>query len=119
MATKNKFGAAFDAIREAGDQDDTPEALGESLQPAGDAPAVAPTRRNTAGGRARLAAPERRGPGRPPGKRSDPNYRQVTGLIPRELHFEITKALLEERRGRDMGELMTELFQRWLKGKGG
>lgn len=114
MAPKNKFGAAFDAIREATDQ----ETPAEAPQLAQEAATAAPARRSRAGRRARPAPPEQRGPGRPPGKRSDPDYRQVTGLIRRETHVAVLKQMLDEGRSRDMGELLEELFQRhYLKTK--
>lgn len=56
-------------------------------------------------------APERRGPGRPPGKRSDPEYRQVTGLIRRDVHVAVLKQMLDEGRSRDMGALLEELLE--------
>lgn len=59
-----------------------------------------------------MAAPERRGPGRPPGKRSDPEYRQITGLIRKDVHVAVLKQMLDEGRSRDMGALLEELLER-------
>lgn len=109
----NKFAGSFAAIREANAAPDlaTDEA---PAQEAAVAPAVTqPARRGRAGERSRVAVPERRGPGRPPGKRSDPDYRQVTGLIRKETHVAVLKQMLDEGRSRDMGELLEELLQRY------
>ena len=116
MTTKNKFGSAFSAIRASEEPEASPE-LASAEAPAQEAPAtVAPPRtirRARAGERARVAVPERRGPGRPPGKRSDPEYRQVTGLIRKDVHTAVLKQMLDEGRSRDMGALMEELFERY------
>jgi hypothetical protein len=53
--------------------------------------------------------------GRPPGKRSDPGYVQVTAYIPSDLHHNIKLALLQERKGREFSELVGELLADWLK----
>lgn len=51
--------------------------------------------------------------GRQRGKRSDPNYVQVGAHIPRELHRQVKRRLLDDER--DLGELMTELLQEWIR----
>lgn len=126
----NKFANSFAAIRQASGPEVPPD------QGAGeDAPLTPPaapstprpseaTRSDRSRGTAHrsstsrvrapapVAAPERRGPGRPPGKRSDPEYRQVTGLIRKDVHVAVLKQMLDEGRSRDMGALLEELLER-------
>lgn len=57
--------------------------------------------------------------GRPAiGKKSNPNYRQVTAYIRKDLYREVTEMLYDEGRGRDtkrkeFSELVDELLERW------
>ena len=57
-------------------------------------------------------APKR---GRPPGKRSDPSYSQVTAYIPEDLHRRIKIALLQEAKGQEFSELVESLLIDWLR----
>ncbi len=63
-------------------------------------------------------APNRR-PGRPAiGKKSNPNYRQVTAYVRKDLYRDVTDMLYDEGRGRDtkrkeFSELVNELLERW------
>jgi hypothetical protein len=59
----------------------------------------------------------KRGPGRPPGKRSDPGYVQTTAYIPAELHHGVKLALLQERAGREFSELVGDLLAEWLRSR--
>ncbi|OLV19689.1 hypothetical protein [Deinococcus marmoris] len=61
------------------------------------------------------AAPEepRRPVGRPPGKRSNPDYQQVTVLLHGQTYLEARKRLLDERK--EVSELINELLDAWLK----
>lgn len=52
--------------------------------------------------------------GRPPGKRSNPDYRQVTVLLPSQTYREVRKRLLDE--DKEVSELVHELLEEWLKG---
>lgn len=61
--------------------------------------------------------PPLRRPGRPPGKRSDPSFVQVTAYVPADLHHEIKVALLLERQGREFSELVADLLSDWLKAR--
>lgn len=65
---------------------------------------------------AMAAGPEepRRRVGRPPGKRSNPDYQQVTVLLHSQTYLEARKRLLDERK--EVSELMNELLDAWLKG---
>jgi hypothetical protein len=58
-------------------------------------------------------APTRR-VGRPAGKRSDPNYQQVTVLLHGETYKEVRKRLLDEKK--EVSTLLNELLDAWLKG---
>ncbi len=62
------------------------------------------------------ASPGRK-PGRPPGKRSDPGYVQVTAYIPSDLHHNIKLALLQDRKGQEFSELVEELLETWLRSR--
>jgi hypothetical protein len=59
--------------------------------------------------------------GRPAnGKKSDPNYRQVTAYVRRDLYREVTFALHEDARRRDtrrveFSELVDSLLERWWR----
>lgn len=54
------------------------------------------------------------------GKKSDPRYKQVTAYVRKDLHRNVTDALYDEARGRDIkrkefSELVDELLERWWK----
>jgi hypothetical protein len=53
--------------------------------------------------------------GRPKGKRSDPDYEQVTAYIRKTTHTSVKIALLQENQGREFSELVEELLNQWLK----
>ena len=53
--------------------------------------------------------------GRPNGKRSDPDYVGFTTYIRRDTHHEVKTALLREKQGRELSELVEELLSQWLK----
>lgn len=55
----------------------------------------------------------RRPVGRPPGKRSNPDYQQVTVLLHGQTYLEARKRLLDERK--EVSELINELLDAWLK----
>jgi len=61
-----------------------------------------------------VETPAPRRPGRPPGKRSDPGFAQVSAYIPADLHHEVKLTLLQERKGREFSELVAELLAEWL-----
>lgn len=52
--------------------------------------------------------------GRPTGKRSNPNYVQVTAYIPQALYTEVKIALLREGGG-EFSDLVTELLSSWMQ----
>ncbi len=53
--------------------------------------------------------------GRPKGKRSNPNYRQVSAWIRRDTYDRVTIRLVRENR-REFSELLQTLLEAWLKG---
>ena len=55
--------------------------------------------------------------GRPTGKRSDPNYEQITAYIRKETHKDVKIALLQEGQGREFSELVEDLLSDWLKAR--
>lgn len=54
--------------------------------------------------------------GRPQGKRSNPDYEQIGIYIPKALHTEVKKLLIEDK-SRDFSDLVTELLKTWIKSK--
>lgn len=55
--------------------------------------------------------------GRPRGKRSDPDFEQVTAYIRSRTHREVKIALLREAEGREFSELVEELLADWIKSR--
>jgi hypothetical protein len=68
-------------------------------------------------GKARVSTDEKRGPGRPPGKRSDPDFTQTTAYIRADTYKGVRIALLEEGEGREYSEIVEELLSKWLKSR--
>ena len=56
----------------------------------------------------------RRPMGRPPGKRSDPDWAPRTILMRKSTHKNITRQLLDTDDERDLSELVDELLTAWL-----
>ena len=56
-----------------------------------------------------------KGPGRPPGKRSDPEYKQYSVLLKRQTHRQVTALLRDQEDGPDVSELLQQLLEQWLK----
>lgn len=53
--------------------------------------------------------------GRPPAKRSDPNFIGFTTYIRKDTHLKVKIALLQEAKGRELSELVEELLREWTK----
>ena len=53
--------------------------------------------------------------GRPPGKKTDPAYRQVTVYLQEDVHRNARKLLLDERR--QFSDLVNDLVADWLRSK--
>lgn len=61
---------------------------------------------------------ERRGPGRPPGKRSDPNFDRMTVLVRKDTLDELDMMLLKDKNGpQDRSELVEILLRNHLQGR--
>lgn len=60
------------------------------------------------------ASPVPRRPGRPPGKKSDPAYEQVTAYVPRELYGGVRSALWNHHGRKEFSALVGELLLAWL-----
>ena len=54
-------------------------------------------------------------PGRPPGKRSDPEYKQYSVLLKKQTHREVTKILRDQEDSPDVSELLQQLLEQWLE----
>jgi len=52
--------------------------------------------------------------GRPPGKRSHPDFEQITAYIRKDTHHAVKIELLKNGR-KEFSELMEELLHQWLK----
>src|SRR5687767_6039057 len=59
--------------------------------------------------------PTSRSPGRPPGKRSDPDWKPRTILMRTRTHRQVSGVLLDRDDGPDLSELVDELLNEWLK----
>jgi hypothetical protein len=55
--------------------------------------------------------------GRPPSKRSNPAFEQVTAYIPGELYRKVRIGLLEDAKGQEFSELVADLLSAWLAGR--
>ena len=62
-----------------------------------------------------LHEPPTRGPGRPPGKRSDKTFAACTIYVKRDTRKAVARALLDS--GQEFSELAQELFDQWLAAK--
>lgn len=70
----------------------------------------------------REGAPAKTGPveaptkkrGRPPGKRSNPDFEQITAYIRKDTHQGVKIALLQEGNGQEFSELVENLLSGWL-----
>ena len=48
------------------------------------------------------------------GKRSNPDYKQISALIRKDTHRAVVRVLLDDGKSRDVSDLLQELLQRWL-----
>jgi hypothetical protein len=62
-----------------------------------------------------IDTPVIRGRGRPPGKRSDPDYQPTTVLLRKQTKKAATRLLEDEDRGQDLSELIEELLTGWIQ----
>ena len=52
--------------------------------------------------------------GRPPGKRSDPDYKQYSVLLKRQTHRKVSSLLRDRESAQDVSELVEQLLEKWL-----
>lgn len=64
-----------------------------------------------------ILAPAGKRRGRPPAKRSDPNYLGFTTYIHRDVHRRVKMQLLANDEGQELSELVEELLRAWLSRK--
>lgn len=123
MSKANKFAFIRDVAQERETElSATPEAEQEPQPPAPEptAPTILPNvQQRTKAGHLAIADTSHPAPpkkmGRPPGKRSNPDYEQVTAYIRRDTHLAIKLALLQEGQGREFSELVEELLIGYLR----
>lgn len=53
--------------------------------------------------------------GRPRGKRSDPDFTQITAYISKKTHQEVKLALLQEGNNREISQLIEQCLSGWLE----
>ena len=53
------------------------------------------------------------------GKRSNPDYKQISALIRKDTHRNVMRALLDETTDRDVSDLLQALLEDWLRGREG
>jgi hypothetical protein len=59
----------------------------------------------------------RRGKGRPPGKRSDPDFMNTTVLLRKTTKRTAARLLEDTQSGQDLSELVEQLLTQWIKRK--
>ncbi len=65
-------------------------------------------------GKEPASPPVKKPKGRPKGKRSNPDYEQVTAYVKKETYRKTKIALLEQDKFSDFSELVEELLSEWL-----
>lgn len=58
-----------------------------------------------------------RGKGRPPGKRSDPDYQPTTVLLRKQTKKTATRQLEDAATGQDLSDLIEQLLTNWIHQK--
>jgi len=66
-------------------------------------------------GRTKTSAAPVKTLGRPPGKRSDPAYKQYSVLLKKQTHRQVTNILRDQEDGQDVSELVQQLLEQWVK----
>lgn len=62
-----------------------------------------------------IAAAPVRGKGRPPGKRSDPDYQPTTVLLRQQTKKMANRLLEDGSTGQDLSELIEQLLTEWIR----
>jgi len=63
---------------------------------------------------AATSAEPMRGKGRPPGKRSNPEWKLYSHFLKKQTHREATNILRNEDNGRDLSDVLQQLLDEWL-----
>ena len=61
------------------------------------------------------SADQQRGKGRPPGKRSDPDYQPTTVLLRKKTKKAASRLLQDADTGQDLSELIEQLLSEWIQ----
>lgn len=134
MAKDNRFAALQSLRKQRQDQEENqedvlpeteapPVILGEEEEGRGEEMPVEamPPKQSKSQLKKETSTEARRGPGRPPGRRSNPEYTQISAYIPLDLLLEVQDELAEERRERrqrtprPVSDLVEALLDDWLK----
>lgn len=104
MTTLRRNTGIADALKGLRDPEPVPEALEEQGR---EEPVEAPRPRRV------LQPAEKRGPGRPIGKRGSPDYKQYTVLLRAATHREALEYLRRKTERPDFSELLETLLAAW------
>jgi hypothetical protein len=66
------------------------------------------------GGEVLASTPEARGRGRPPGKRSNPEWKLYSHFLKRKTQREAVAMLVSDDDGRDLSDVLQELLEGWI-----
>jgi hypothetical protein len=61
-----------------------------------------------------VSAQAERGRGRPPGKRSNPEWKLYSHFLKRQTQREATAILVNKDEGRDLSDVLQELLEGWI-----
>jgi hypothetical protein len=62
-----------------------------------------------------METPNVRGRGRPPGKRSDPDYQPTTVILRKHTKKTATRLLEDSSTGQDLSDLIEQLLTEWIQ----
>ena len=68
-----------------------------------------------AAGRIEKASSPLKTPGRPPGKRSNPDFKQYSVTLKRQTQRQVSDIIRSQESGQDFSELVQQLLEQWLK----
>lgn len=103
--TSSRTSSAARATRVTQEEEEAPEADRQTTPP--------PPQGQSAGGTETKET--KRPPGRPPGKRSNPDYEQATVYIRKDTHKAVKVALLQQADDRQFSELVEDLLREWIE----
>lgn len=123
MSKTNKFGAILSAAKSrqvepepaAPPETEPVQEQQEQMAPPAIAPPT-PASSETVSEPQPVTSPAAKQKGRPRGKRSDPDYEQVTAYVRRETYRKTKIALLQRGDQREFSDLVEALLNEWLNG---